>query len=343
MKIKLLFFVTKPYSISIITPIEDFCKTQSNIQTAWFIVGDTEQKKIKSEVLESTKEVIKFDPDAIIVPGNVVPDFWPGIKVQIFHGLCEEKKGHYDITGFFDLYCTPGPAMTDRFTNLQKKYGTFLVQETGWPKLDEMSQILTLDESKSILGLDLAKKTILYAPTFSPKYTSAMDLYQEILNMQGNSWQWIIKFHDLESKNIIQQYESLSSGNFIIVNDSNIHPFMLASDILLTDTSSVAYEYLMLDRPLVTYRGIARLEKGINIILPDNLLGALTRSIEDPDEFKDSRKSYLADLHPYQDGLSSKRVIDAIENTLEAGDVNNLKKKPRNWFRKKLIRKIVPE
>jgi len=339
---RILFFITKPFSVSIIQPLEFYCNN-NNIENVWFKAGSAKSLDLKRKFIETTADVIDFDPDAVIVPGNVVPDFWPGLKVQIFHGLGEEKKGHYDITGFFDLYCTPGPAMTDRFTNLQKKYGTFLVQETGWPKLDEMSQILTLNESKSILGLDPAKKTILYAPTFSPKYTSAMDLYPEILQMQDNDWQWVIKFHDLENQNIIQLYESLSSGNFIIVNDSNIHSYMLASDVLLTDTSSVAYEYLMLDRPLVTYRGTVRLEKGINIILPDDLLGALTRSIEDPDEFKDSRKSYLADLHPYQDGLSSKRVIDAIENTLETGGVNNLKKKPRNWFRKKLIRKIVPE
>ena len=66
-------------------------------------------------MLKSSEQVKFFSPDAIIVPGNVVPDFWPGIKVQIFHGLCEEKIGHYDITGFFDLYCTPSFYITDKF------------------------------------------------------------------------------------------------------------------------------------------------------------------------------------------------------------------------------------
>ena len=50
------------------------------------------------------------------------------------------KKGHYDITGFFfDLYCTPGPLITEKFQVLQKKYKSFfLVKETGWPKLDDL-------------------------------------------------------------------------------------------------------------------------------------------------------------------------------------------------------------
>jgi len=45
--------------------------------------------------------VVAYNPDVVIVPGNVVPHFWPGLKVQIFHGLGEEKRGHYRITGFF--------------------------------------------------------------------------------------------------------------------------------------------------------------------------------------------------------------------------------------------------
>ena len=52
MKIKLLFFVTKPYSVSIIKPIEDFCITQSNIKTAWFIVGEVKTEDIKSEIIK---------------------------------------------------------------------------------------------------------------------------------------------------------------------------------------------------------------------------------------------------------------------------------------------------
>ena len=39
----------------------------------------------------------------------------------IIFGLCEEKKGHYGITGFFDLYCTPGPLITEKFQELAEE------------------------------------------------------------------------------------------------------------------------------------------------------------------------------------------------------------------------------
>ena len=340
---RILFFITKPYSVSIIQPLESYCSSIDQIEVAWFKAGSAKSLDLKGRILETTADVIEFDPDAVIVPGNVVPDFWPGIKVQIFHGLCEEKRGHYDITGFFDLYCTPGPVMTENFLSLQEKYGTFLVKETGWSKLDTMFNQKPIEEYKTDMGLDPSKPTILYAPTFSKRYTSSSDLFHEIKVLQNQDWQWIAKFHDLEEKDVIKQYELFASDHFRIIKDEGILPWIFAADILITDTSSVAYEFLPLNRPIVTYRATTRLDKGIDIMNPQELHGALIRSLEDPLEFNESRKNYLNDLHPYRDGKSSERIVKAISESLKSEELNNLKSKPLNWFRKRQIRKIVTE
>jgi len=340
---RILFFITKPYSVSIIQPLESYCSSIDQIEVAWFKAGSAKSLDLKVRILETTADVIEFDPDAVIVPGNVVPDFWPGIKVQIFHGLCEEKRGHYDITGFFDLYCTPGPVMTENFLSLQEKYGTFLVKETGWSKLDIMFNHKPIEECKAEMGLDPPKPTVLYAPTFSKRYTSSSDLFHEIKVLQNQDWQWIAKFHDLEEKDVIKQYELFASDHFRIIKDEGILPWIFAADILITDTSSVAYEFLLLNRPIVTYRATTRLDKGIDIMNPQELHGALIRSLEDPLEFNESRKNYLNDLHPYRDGKSSERIVKAISESLKSEELNNLKSKPLNWFRKRQIRKIVTE
>ena len=340
---RILFFITKPYSVSIIQPLESYCSSIDQIEVAWFKAGSAKSLDLKVRILETTADVIEFDPDAVIVPGNVVPDFWPGIKVQIFHGLCEEKRGHYDITGFFDLYCTPGPVMTENFLSLQEKYGTFLVKETGWSKLDIMFNHKPIEECKAEMGLDPPKPTVLYAPTFSKRYTSSSDLFHEIKVLQNQDWQWIAKFHDLEEKDVIKQYELFASDHFRIIKDEGILPWIFAADILITDTSSVAYEFLPLNRPIVTYRATTRLDKGIDIMNPQELHGALIRSLEDPLEFNESRKNYLNDLHPYRDGKSSERIVKAISESLKSEELNNLKSKPLNWFRKRQIRKIVTE
>ena len=42
-------------------------------------------------ILDNIKQVIEYNPRAVFVPGNLVPDFIPGLKVQVFHGF-EWKK-----------------------------------------------------------------------------------------------------------------------------------------------------------------------------------------------------------------------------------------------------------
>ena len=157
--------------------------------------------------LSSIDDVTKYEPDAVIVPGNVVPHFWPGLKVQIFHGLGEEKKGHYRITGFFDLYCTPGPHMTEKFQTLSEKHGHFLVKETGWPKLDTLNTSNQI-QRKIFFGLQKNNPIILYAPTFSPRYTSAPALLSTIIHLCNlKSFHWFIKFHPLMDSNTILKYK----------------------------------------------------------------------------------------------------------------------------------------
>ena len=142
-------------------------------------------------------------------------------------------------------------------------------------------------------------------------------------------------------------YESVEyiekNHNFVekIIEDKDILPWMTVADLLITDTSSVAYEFLLLDRPVITYQASARLEKGIDITEPEHLIGAITRSIEDPGEYKKSRQDVLSDIHPYSDGQSSQRLISTISNILQSDELDWLQPKPRNWIRKKQIRKIV--
>ena len=337
---KFLFFITKPYSVSILKPIQTACENQ-HIEIAWFKASSAQTIDLSGTILETTQNVIEYSPDAVIVPGNVVPGFWPGIKVQIFHGLGEEKKGHYDITNFFDLYCTPGPFMTESFDQLQSNHGTFLVKETGWPKLDAIDPRIPIDDSKRKIGLDPSKKTILFAPTFSPKYTSAYALFQSIKQMENDDWEWLVKFHDLEKKETRNLYEKLNPEKFNLIKDHDILPWMSAADILIGDTSSVLYEFLLFDRPIITYQAKTRLDKGINILEPDELKGAITRCFLDPQEFQNNRQSYVEDLHPYQDQNSSNRVIDAIQSVLQNDELSRLKAKSPNWFRKRQIRNMV--
>jgi hypothetical protein len=337
-----LFFVTKPYSFAILEPLQNYIQTQSLGEVKWFTSSKAQLHPAPGEALEDTKQVKDYQPTAILVPGNVVPPWWPGLKVQVFHGLDDEVKGFYRINGLFDLYCTPGPAMSRRFASLAERYGHFMVRETGWPKLDPLRNPQNMHLMRRELGLDSERPVILYAPTFPDKYTSAPDLRDPIRDLiLAGDYIWLIKFHPLMGSEIIASYRELCGDFCEVVEDLNILPYLQAADILITDTSSVAYEFMLLDRPIITYRATARLDKGINIQSPTQLTDAIQRSQASPNEFSSARQSYLADIHPYDDGKSSRRVVAAIEEVLEQNLVQHLRRKPLNLNRRVKIRRML--
>ena len=137
-----LFYVTLSYSYSILRPIETELVKRGHA-VAWFVRKDTEAEKYirpSDNVLRTVADVEKFNSDAVLVPGNSVPSFFPGVKVQVFHGFDSGKKDKFKIRGYFDLYCTQGPITTEGFKAQRRtvKKPTFDVVETGWSKLDTL-------------------------------------------------------------------------------------------------------------------------------------------------------------------------------------------------------------
>ena len=344
--LKYLFFVTKPYSFSILEPVQETISTLDYGTVKWYMASSAKNYSCPGEQLRSNEDVLGYCPDAVLVPGNVVPHFWPGLKVQVFHGLDEEVQGFYTITGFFDLYCTTGPHMTKKFSAIAEQKKHFLVRETGWPKLDPVfnKQWDFVEQKKKLIkqyNLNPHLPVVLYAPTFPPKYTSAADLLDSIKSLNNGKYNWIIKFHPLMDNSVQEKYKLLESKNFCVVDELNILPIMAGADIMITDTSSVAYEFLPFDKPLVTYQAIARKDKGINIQRPNELAAAIEQCINHPREFSSERTRCLDDIHPYTDGQSAKRVIEGIADILSSDLMNDLKRKPQNIVRKYQIRKMI--
>jgi len=313
-KYKYLLFLTKNYSYSILKPIYNEIKKRQNGDVLWFSTKEERFDIKKSDWITDSEQLNKFNPDVIFAPGNVVPVNWPGLKVQLFHGLGEEKHGHYRMNGLFHMYCTPGPFITEKFNSLNKN-GNYIISETGWPKIDNIFN----KNFKSQNIFENSSLTILYAPTFSKKLSSANELFEEIKKLQKREYNWIIKFHELMDKSLIQKYKNLESDRFKLIEQDDVLPLMKESDVLLTDTSSVTYEYLFFDKPIITFNAKTRIDKGINIMDSSDLEGAIIRALSDPDEYKDSREFYIDELHPYKDGNSSQRVIESVNKIIENG------------------------
>ncbi|NOQ24756.1 MAG: CDP-glycerol--glycerophosphate glycerophosphotransferase [Bacteroidales bacterium] len=340
---KTTLFCKNPYAFGILKPLYDELISK-NHSVIWYVPEDILEKfPHKNECIYTSniQDISDFKNDVIIVPGNEVPHNLRGFKVQIFHGLAGEKKGHFRIRKYFDLYLTQGPYFTDRFKNLAKKFKDFDVIETGWSKLDLLFQHKQLysEEKQNLLKKHNAKRIVLYAPTFSPSLTSAIALQDEIFKLADNDTLLLIKFHDLMDKQFINDYKTVCEKtlNAEIISENNIIKYLILSDLMISDTSSVVYEFLLLDKPVITFNSNSENIKWKDISDPKELLSTFKDIIEF-DNSKTNRKWVIDNYHPYTDGLSSKRIIETLEEYIKRNPIPEKRKIP--WGRKRKMIKM---
>jgi CDP-ribitol ribitolphosphotransferase len=334
---KTVLFCMNPYSFGILEPVMQVLK-ERGYKYIWFAREKVIQKfPFKDEYVTSDiKEVVNFKSDALFVPGIAVPHFLRGVKVQIFHGFAGEKKGHFRIRKYFDLYLTQGPFFTRNFLQLRNKFKNFEVVETGWPKLDVYGkQLHKFDEdAKRLKEKYKAEKIILFAPTFSPSLTCAPFLGSELEDLATNkSYLIVIKFHDLMSEDLIYKYKKITekNRNILFIEERNIIKYLLISDLMISDTSSVVYEFLLLDKPVITYKNNSKVFKWDNSLTYDKLSEKVAINLS-KDLFKSQRKEIFNEYHPYNDGKSAERMVAAVEDYIEKYGVPERRDIP--WLRR---------
>jgi CDP-glycerol glycerophosphotransferase (TagB/SpsB family) len=200
---------------------------------------------------------------------------------------------------------------------LKKKYGNFDVIETGWPKLDSygLHKSSYESEKKELLKTYQTDKILLYAPTFSPSLTSAPDLLTDIETLATDTGYLImVKFHDLMNESLIHTYKALSEKhkNMLFVEEKNIIKFLLLADLLISDTSSVIYEFLLLNKPAISFKTISKNIRWDNLTEKGQLTKSVLSNLKQ-DLFQEERLALNAMYHPYNDGKSALRMIQAVE------------------------------
>lgn len=332
---KYILYVSYPYAYTILRPLQDEIWRRGD-DAAWFFENPKYNKYLKSneKELKSIKEAIEYNPLAVLVPADDIYDFLPGIKVELFHGLIIKRvnaESHFRIRGFFDLYCTIGNEVTPTFLEQEKKYGFFKVVETGWSKLDDC-----IPEERD----PDQKPTILYASTFTKSLTSTSHLYETIEELiQKKDWDWLITLHPKLDEETINKYKQLAKYPNVIFDDSpdNVS-LMKKADVMLSDSSSIVSEFLWFDKPVVTFRNNKPDNYLIDIDKPEEVEDAIEKALQRPPELMENIRKYMDWIHPYRDGKSSGRVLDAIDD-FEKNYKGKIKKKPLNLFRKLKLRK----
>jgi CDP-glycerol glycerophosphotransferase (TagB/SpsB family) len=333
--VKLLMHVVQQYSFEILRPLQTAAMKRGD-QVAWFVTERLRNQLSADELsLTTLADALEWNSEAVLVPGNEVPSCFPGIKVQVFHGFAIEKKGHFRIRGMFHLYCTHGPSNTVEFDKFQRMHKNFLVRQTGWSKVDPLFGV---DKSDVLAKAPLK---VLYAPTFSPSLTSAEELLADVMPLlDQRDWEWRVKFHPKMATQLSASWLAISHPK-LTVEEGEVLPHLQWADVLVTDTSSVATEFMLLDKPVVAYANRKPGPHLLNIDSHGELGEVLDQVARNEINNVAARRDFVQEMHPYHDGKSSERVLEAIAEVLASGELATLKSLPKQYLRQRRIRRTL--
>jgi len=341
MQYKFLIYISYSYALPIGNPLETEIKKRG-FEVKWFADLEDGKNAIQNKegYIDSIQNVIAYQPDIILVATDSVPDFISGLKVQVFHGFNAQKRpskanafSHFRIRGFFDLYCTQGPSTTKGFKIQAKKQPHFEVIETGWSKVDSLFPLKTKHISKI--------PTIIIASTFTERLSLAYNdsVYNEIKRLSNTGiFNFIMVLHPKIPKGIVEKWKSLNGAYFKFHNTTDLIPLYKQADIMFADTTSAIQEFLLQEKPVVVFNHTFKHNYLIHVNEANNIESALKNATFPPENLMLNIKEFIKDLHPYSDGQSSKRIIDASIQFLHK-DKSYLKTKPLNLARKYKMRK----
>jgi CDP-glycerol glycerophosphotransferase (TagB/SpsB family) len=324
-----LLYGSVRYALAILRPLQDAIRARGD-EAAWFFDGDGASELEAGEcLLGSVREIVDWNPHAVLTSSIRLPRFIPGVKVQVFHGFDAGKPRHVYDRGFFDLYCTTGPADTQAFQRLAAQLGYFAVAETGWPKLDPFLRKIGPDCPPPVRR----PPVILYHSTFSPSWSAADLLYEQVERLSRTGrWRWIVTFHPKMNPTTVARYRALESEWLRFAANDNILDLFPQADMMASDTSSAVSEFLLTGKPVVTFRNRRPGPQLIDIDDPYAFEAALERALARPPDLMQAIREHAASLHPHRDGRSSERVLAAVD-ALRAGGDRELRPKPRNLWR----------
>ena len=193
------------------------------------------------------------------------------INVLFQHGMAGIKKIGVDIENkdntytqlfkeHFDYIFIEG---REEAPILEKAWGVDKNQLylTGLPRNDDLLDLSfsEIERIKKKIGIPLEKKVILYAPTFREERTDADS--QNVLGIPFDFEKWENAFSEEYVLLITAHYEverlldEVSNTGFVfnVFNYPVLNDLLKITDILITDYSSIVFDYSILERPVFCY------------------------------------------------------------------------------------------
>ncbi|MHC5268058.1 bifunctional glycosyltransferase/CDP-glycerol:glycerophosphate glycerophosphotransferase [Enterococcus sp. LJL98] len=266
------------------------------------------------------------------------------IEVQTLHGtflktmgldVANEVNTPQKLEGFrtrhkrWDYLVSPSSFMTDISKRVFEFEGEML--EFGFPRNDllivESQETERLKETlNEKLSIPKNKKVILYAPTYRTKNGFNLELdIEKMRDELADDYVLLVRLHYFVAKNL-----DLSNVEDFVINVCNypdVQELLLITDVLITDYSSIMFDYANLNKPILFftydleyYRDVLR---GMYLDFEEEAPGRLCSTTDElvqslQDMFAYEQKYYLSrqkfreKFNQYETGQSSSLILKRV-------------------------------
>ncbi|MFJ2617861.1 CDP-glycerol glycerophosphotransferase family protein [Glutamicibacter sp. NPDC087344] len=267
------------------------------------------------------------------------------IYIQTWHGTPLKKIGNDVPAGnlsvsyrslmkresaYWDLLLAQNDFSAERLAQAFGYSGKVL--STGYPRNDALVNFrnsVKMDALRSQLGILPNQHVVLYAPTWRDNMRTASNHYDLVSFLDfsamkkafGSSVVILMRGHS----NTVDARRQFNFDNVIDVSKHpNINDLMLISDSLVTDYSSIMFDFCSLNRPIFILApdidDYASSTRGFYFDFRENLPGPLLDSTQslisllkaDPLAYLYRVRNYSNQFAPNDDGMASRRVADTI-------------------------------
>ena len=267
-------------------------------------------------------------------------------RVNFFHGVA----GKYDLdqpAGLplgFEYYDHVAFINRDR---MQRYLSAGIVTSRqavliGYPKLDRLvNGAYNRDEVRRTLGLAPRRPAALYAPTYSEASSLHLAGEEIVGSLVRAGLNVMVKLHDrsldpdprynggIDWRARFTSLQRQQPDRVRFVETGDASPLLAAADLMVTDHSSIGFEYLVLDRPLLVYDApdlpaaarinpekVALLRSAATVVgTTSELARAAVHAIQAPGERSSTRRRIAAELF-FEPGGATDRAVNLVRRML---------------------------
>lgn len=282
--------------------------------------------------------LVKRDDQVIVSTWHGTPLKKLGLDIGNIHSRNPNLKQSYiDVSKKWDYLISPNKYTTDI---LKSSFGYQKdILETGYPRNDILYKYNEdkVNQIKTSLNIPDDKKVICYAPTWRDdefvdagqvKFKLKLEL-NKLKEALSDEYIILIRTHYFISNNL--DLEGVGDFAIDVSKYDDIGELYLISDILITDYSSVFFDFANLKRPILYYTyDLEKYEnvlRGFYIDIHEEVPGPLLRTTEEvidaiknieslKEEYSDKYDIFYERFCSIDDGNASRRIVEKIWDNL---------------------------